>query len=69
MKINRPNNWAHHQVFDGVTPHDGELGTAYVITPADDPEEARERLRKLREAVTEVTGMPTKSVKPPVGFL
>jgi hypothetical protein len=67
MKINRPNNWTRHQRFAGNVPHYGERGTAYTITPnTADPEEARERLRKLREVVTEVTGIPTK---PPVGFL
>lgn len=68
MKINRPNNWVWHQRFEMVTPYNGERGTAYVITPNDDPIEVQDRLRKLREAVTEVTGMPTAPVKQPMGF-
>lgn len=68
MKINRPNNWTHHQAFAGKVAHEGERGTAYVVTPSTDPEEARDRLRRLRETVTEVTGMPTPPVKLPVGF-
>ena len=68
MKINRPNNWEWHQAFDGDVPHPGELGTAYVVTPQDDPQDARDRVRQLREVVTEVTGMPTRPTKPPMGF-
>jgi hypothetical protein len=69
MKINRPNNWEHHQRFAGKVPHPGECGTAYVITPQDDPAEAADRVRKLREAVMEVTGMPTAPIRPPMGFV
>jgi len=68
MKINRPNNWEHHQRFAGKVPHPGERGQAYVIAPQDDPVEAQDRLRKLRQAVTETTGMPTAPVKQPMGF-
>lgn len=68
MKITRPDNWTHHQHFASTVPHPGERGSAYVLTPSTDPEEARDRLRKLREVVTEVSGMPTKPVKLPIGF-
>lgn len=65
MKINRPNNWVWHQGFDGDIAHEGERGTAYTI--AEDPATI-DRLKRLREAVTEVTGMPTAPVKRPIGF-
>ena len=60
--------WVHHQRFASDGNYEGELGTAYSITPEEE-NKGDERVSKLWECVREVTGINVTRAKKPMGFL